>query len=82
MNNRILFLILIGVLFSCNKNDDTDKETEEFGNWILVEMNGSIPNSETTGSDMEWQEIYSLNTDGTFQKSRDRDGSVTKVFGT
>jgi len=45
-------------------------------------MTGSIPNSETIGSEMEWQETYQLNTDGTFQKSRDRDGVITEISGT
>jgi hypothetical protein len=30
---------------------------------------GSIPNSETTGAAMEWQEFYLFNTNGTFTKS-------------
>jgi hypothetical protein len=32
-------------------------------------MSGSIPNSETTGTTMEWQEFYLFNTNGTFTKS-------------
>jgi hypothetical protein len=31
---------------------------------------------------MEWQETYRINADGTFQKSRDRDGIITEVSGT
>jgi hypothetical protein len=30
-------------------------------------------NSQTTGSDMEWQEFYLLNANGTFKKSRKMD---------
>jgi hypothetical protein len=83
MKKQILFLMIIGILFSCNKNDDgINLETEIIGNWKLTQMTGSIPNSETTGSEMEWQETYQLNTDGTFQKSRDRDGVITEISGT
>ncbi len=83
MKKQILFLMIIGILFSCNKNDDgINLETEIIGNWKLIQMTGSIPNSETTGSEMEWQETYQLNTDGTFQKSRDRDGVITEISGT
>lgn len=86
MKKQILFLMIIGILFSCNKNDDgnsTDNlETEIIGNWKLIQMTGNIPDSETTGADMEWQETYRLNTDGTFQKSRNRDGIITEVSGT
>ena len=81
MKKRILFLIIIGVLFSCNKNDD-NAETELFGYWRLIQMIGSKQNSETTGSEMEWQETYLLKTDKTFQKSRDRVGVITEVSGT
>ena len=83
MKKQILFLMIIGILFSCDKNDDDiNLETEIIGNWELIQMTGSIPNSETTGTDMEWQETYQLNNDGTFQKSRDRDGVITEISGT
>jgi len=83
MKKQILFLMIIGILFSCNKNEDNiNLENQIIGNWKLVQMTGSIPNSETTGTEMEWQEIYRLNADGTFLKSRDRDGVITEVSGT
>lgn len=82
MKKQILILMIIGILFSCNKNDDGNNlETEIIGNWKLIQMTGSIANSEMTGTEMEWQETYRLNTDGTFQKSRDRDGVITDVSG-
>lgn len=31
---------------------------------------------------MEWQETYTFRTDGTFQKSRDRNGVITEASGT
>ena len=82
MKNKILFLMIIGVLFSCNNNDDNDTENELVGNWKLIQMTGSIPNSETSGAEMDWQETYVLNANGTFLKSRDRDGVTTEVSGT
>ena len=45
-------------------------------------MSGSIPNSETTGAAMEWQEYYLFNNDGTFTKSRIRNKIETKATGT
>jgi hypothetical protein len=33
--------------------------------WILTD--GMTANSQTTGSDMEWQEFYLLNANGTFK---------------
>jgi hypothetical protein len=32
-------------------------------------MTGMTANSQTTGSDMEWQEFYLLNANGTFKNS-------------
>ncbi len=82
MKKQILLLLLIGTLCSCSKDDFSVGLNDVIGNWKLVQMTGNIPNSETTGSEMEWQESYLLNSDGTFQKSRDRDGLVIEAFGT
>ena len=81
MKKIIFFLFAIVFVTSCD-NNDTAINSEIVGNWLLVEMTGSIPNSQTTGSDMECQETYTLNANGTFQKSRDRDGVITQVHGT
>lgn len=82
MKKGMLLFMIIGILFSCTKNDDGITETELFGNWKLIQMAGSIPNSGTTGSEMEWQETYILKSDGTFQKSRERNGVLMEVYGT
>ena len=50
--------------------------------WQLVRMTGSFVNSETTGNQMEWQEYYVFKPDGTFLKSRDREGTITEGNGT
>ena len=81
MKKQILFLMIIGILCSCSKND-INLENQIIGNWKLIQMSGTIPNSETTGTEMQWQETYLLNTDGTFQKSRNRDGVITEISGT
>ena len=74
--------MIIGILISCNKNDDEiNLETEIIGSWKLMQITGSIPNSEMFGNEMECQETYRLNADGIFLKSRDRDGVVTEVLG-
>ena len=81
MKKQILFLMIIGILCSCSKND-INLENQIIGNWKLIQISGTIPNSETTGTEMDWQETYLLNTDGTFQKSRNRDGVITDISGT
>ncbi|WP_157805251.1 hypothetical protein [Confluentibacter citreus] len=45
-------------------------------------MFGQTPNSMTEGLFMEWQEIYVLNSDGTFIKSRERNDIITESAGT
>lgn len=77
---NILFVSLI-VLFSCS-NDDQNSQKNYQGKWKLTQMSGNLQNSETTGSDMEWQEFYILNADGTFKKTRDRNGVIKDVSGT
>lgn len=43
-------------------------------------MTGNVANiPPQTGSDMSWQEFYLFNADGTFSKTRERDG-VTKTI--
>lgn len=89
MKNLMLIAFLIGVLFSCTKSDKLEPEQyREFDikqypqTWQLVKMYGQIPNSETEGDKMEWQESYILNSDGTFTKSREYDGKKTSASGT
>jgi len=77
---NILFLLLI-ILFSCSDDDQSSLKNYQ-GKWELTQMTGSIQNSETTGSDIEWQEFYLLNANGTFIKSRERNGVVTEISGT
>lgn len=69
------------MLFSCSKNDD-QAEIEVVGKWKLVKMTGSTSNSETKGIDMEWQESYLLNENGTFQKLRETGESRSMASGT
>ena len=76
--------MIIGILCSCNKNNDDDinLKTEIIGNWKLTQMSGNFPNSETKGIEMEWQESYFLNANGTFKKYRERNSVITEASGT
>lgn len=76
-----VFLLLAGIwiITSCHKESDLDKFPQK---WQLTTMFGQIPNSTISGSDMEWQESYILNSDGTFTKSRIRNGVLTEASGT
>jgi hypothetical protein len=80
MKKILLFLFVI-ILTSCSKEFDPDKFPQE---WKLISMSADqiAPAIIKTGSEMEWQETYTLNSDGTFTKSRNRDGIITEASGT
>jgi len=90
MKNSILISLLIFSVISCSKSEKSDSiqyhqvfDSNVFPQqWQLIKMTGDIPNSETTGASMDWQESYQLNSDGTFTKSRNRDGKLTEGTGT
>jgi hypothetical protein len=83
---RLTFIIAFLTIFSsCTKDTEETRAVttaDYLEKWTLVKMSGSIPNSESTGTAMEWQEYYLLNNDGTFTKSRIRNKIETKVTGT
>lgn len=68
-------------LISCS-NDDANPSLAYYGKWQLIEMSGSIAHSVTTGSEMDWQESYTFNTNGKFVKTRIKNNTTTTVSGT
>ncbi|MBK5192247.1 MAG: hypothetical protein JJE07_03390 [Flavobacteriaceae bacterium] len=83
MKKALLLLALLATIYSCTKEtDDMVTKLEYTGKWELVKMTGSFIGSETTGSDMEWQETYIINEDETFVKTRVRGDSTTFASGT
>jgi hypothetical protein len=83
MKKLIACLIFLWGLYACSSSDDiNDSEPELSGTWKLIEMSGSVPNSETSGENMEWQETYRFQPDGSFIKSRTRDEETIEATGT
>ncbi|MDI5898638.1 hypothetical protein [Flavobacterium yafengii] len=83
MKKLIILVAFLTIFSSCSKDDAvTMDSTGYYGKWTLVAMTGSFQNSETTGAAMEWQEFYLFNTNGTFTKSRERNGVKTTLSGT
>lgn len=76
----ILFAFLITFL-SCSSDNQSPLQNY-LGKWELTQMTGTVPNSETTGSKMEWQEYYLIKPNGKFIKSRNRNGIITEISGT
>ncbi|WP_066225366.1 hypothetical protein [Formosa haliotis] len=83
MKKATLICLLLGLLLACSNDDDSNTNTTEvIGTWKLTEMTGNLPNSTTSGDEMEWQETYLFNPDLTFTKSRERNGITTEASGT
>lgn len=82
MRISTFFFGLLLFLSSCNKDSEKSIFQDYQGLWVLVKMSGNTPDSETTGQEMEWQESYKFNSDGTFSKSREQNGTVTESAGT
>jgi hypothetical protein len=78
-----IIVIFLSVFSSCTKNTDERTTTADYhGKWTLVKMSGSMFNSVTTGTAMDWQEFYLFKNDGTFTKSRTRNAVKITVSGT
>lgn len=79
MKNLLFISLLLFTLISCSKDEFSAGQYPH--KWKLIKMTGQIANSETAGANMEWQETYLLNADGTFTKSRERNGISTEGSG-
>lgn len=83
MKSLAIIVVFLTIFSSCTKDTEENTTTADYhGKWTLVKMSGSMINSETTGTAMEWQEYYLFNNDGTFTKSRTRNTIKTTVSGT
>ncbi|MET2986419.1 hypothetical protein [Aureibaculum conchae] len=86
MKKFIFFVLATCTILSCSTDEpeddkvfDADKYPQK---WKLVKITGSWTNIETTGENMEWQENYILNDDGTFTKHREQGKESFNVPGT
>lgn len=79
---KLFFSILVLLMTSCSNqnNGDIDLKSNR-QSWKLVKMTGSFQNSETTGSDMAWQETIHL-INGIFEKIRVENGRSSTISGT
>jgi hypothetical protein len=93
MNTLLRFTFLLGMLLSCSKDSDQVPDKSCLGEiklealkfpqtWTLIKVTGSMINSETTGTNMPWQESIALKSDGTFTKSRNQNNQITEASGT
>ncbi|GAA4270917.1 hypothetical protein U6A24_03375 [Aquimarina gracilis] len=90
MKKAFFTLFSIFILVACSKDHDSSaqpnsplKADQYPQQWKLVKMTGSIADiPPAIGENMEWQEDYLLQSDGTFIKTRERENNTTTVKGT
>ena len=70
--------VLFCVLISCSSDNERSEYPQK---WILTKITGQLADSEVSGQEMEWQEYYYLNANGTFKKTRERDGKGFEAKG-
>lgn len=87
---------VLSLCFACSPKEETQGKVEIEGRrdlagmsnlgkdtqvWKLVEMTGSMVNSQRVGEDMDWQETYEFLPDGNFTKERKQDGKTSAASG-
>jgi len=91
MKKRILFLATLGLLFSCNEDENTNEvESDILGTWELTTKQGNGFGLQIDQADLEtpmpvveleFQENYTLFSDNTFIKSRQINESISEASG-
>lgn len=78
---KILIPAFLLLFFSCNDKYDLDHYPQK---WQLTRMYGQLPGVGTniTITELGMKEHFLLNSDGTFIKSREKDGILTEATGT
>ena len=63
---KILFILLtVGILYSCDKDDDSNSNTKLIGNWKLIEVLGDPGDGSGTFNSVESDKIITFENDGT-----------------
>jgi hypothetical protein len=65
MKKAFFILITIGILFSCNKDEDSNSNTELIGNWKLIEVLADPGDGSGTFSSVESEKIIAFESSGT-----------------
>lgn len=79
---KSLFILFAAVFLSCSDKEEPSVEPNLIGEWVLVQTEGQFAGSKQTGSEMPFQETYVLQNDGSFTKTRLKDGEEIKATGT
>ena len=79
---KLLTILFIAPFLSCSIETDEPVVPNIVGEWVLVQTWGQFRGSEQTGAEMPFQETYQFNEDGSFVKTRVRDGEELEARGT
>lgn len=79
------FFLLSAMILICACSQNLEDETllaDQFPQtWELIKMTGSLQTFQLIGEDMNWQEQYIFNSDGTFLKTRFINDDTLSIFG-
>jgi len=64
MKKSVITLITVGILFSCNNDDDSNSETELVGNWKLIEILADPGDGSGTFNSVESEKIITFESGG------------------
>jgi hypothetical protein len=63
---KVLFILLaVGILYSCDKDDDPNSKTELIGSWRLIEILADPGDGSGTFNSVESDKIITFENDGT-----------------
>lgn len=79
---KIVFYSCIAAIFLMTCDDDYEEPVGVYEEWTLVKMTYPALNQVATGNAMDWQEVYTFFSDGTFEKIRVRDSEEIIALGT
>ena len=65
MKKIVFTLFTVGILFSCNKDDDSNSNTELIGNWKLIEVLADPGDGSGTFFSVESEKTITFVSDGT-----------------
>lgn len=65
MKKIFCILLAVGILYSCNKDDESNSNTELIGNWKLIEVLADPGDGSGTFDSVESDKIITFENDGT-----------------
>ena len=81
MKKLSIFFVLSAFISSCSLNNELSHSSVH-GEWELVQMQGSVYDPDAEEPPLLYQETYRFNSDGSFIKTRIRDGEQREASGT